>query len=73
MLSPETSVNFQRTTHRYIPEDATLDNHRWENLKAYSQLVEKFREMKRKDVHIVISVLFCANFMHHVHRARNNG
>jgi hypothetical protein len=27
------SVNFQRTTHRYIPEDSTLHNHRCENLK----------------------------------------
>jgi hypothetical protein len=31
----ETSVDFQRTTRRYIPEDSTLHNHRCENLKSY--------------------------------------
>jgi hypothetical protein len=29
------SVDFQRTTRRYIPEDGTLRNHRCENLKSY--------------------------------------
>jgi hypothetical protein len=32
----ETSVAFQWTTQRYIPEDRTLHNHRCENLKSYS-------------------------------------
>jgi hypothetical protein len=32
----ETSVDFQRTTRRYIPEDGTLLNHRCENLKSCS-------------------------------------
>jgi hypothetical protein len=32
----ETSVDFQRTTRRYIPEDITLHNHRCENLKFYT-------------------------------------
>jgi hypothetical protein len=36
--SPETSVDFQRTTRRYIPEDRTLHNHRCENLKSYINL-----------------------------------
>jgi hypothetical protein len=31
----ETSVVFQQTTRRYIPEDSTLHNHRCENLKSY--------------------------------------
>jgi hypothetical protein len=31
----ETSVDFQRTTRHYIPEDGTLHNHRPENLKSY--------------------------------------
>jgi hypothetical protein len=31
----ETSVYFQRTTLRYIPEDSTLHNHRCENIKSY--------------------------------------
>jgi hypothetical protein len=34
--SSETSVNFQRTTRRYILEDRTLHNHRCENLKSYT-------------------------------------
>jgi hypothetical protein len=36
--SPETSVDFQRATRRYIAEDRTLHNHRSDNLKSYSQL-----------------------------------
>jgi hypothetical protein len=35
ICSSETSVDFQRTTQRYIPEDGTLHNHRCENLKSY--------------------------------------
>jgi hypothetical protein len=35
IFSSETSVDFQQTTLRYIPEDRTLYNHRWENLKRY--------------------------------------
>jgi hypothetical protein len=33
IFSSETSVHFQRTTRRYVPEDRTLHNHRCENLK----------------------------------------
>jgi hypothetical protein len=33
--SSETSVEFQRTTRRYIPEGSTLHKHRCENLKSY--------------------------------------
>jgi hypothetical protein len=35
ICSSETSVDFQRTTRGYIPEDSTLYNHRCENLKSY--------------------------------------
>jgi hypothetical protein len=35
MSSSETSVVTQRTTRRNIPEDDTLQNHRYENLKSY--------------------------------------
>jgi hypothetical protein len=35
ICSSEMSVNFQRTTRRYIPEDSTLHNHCCENLKSY--------------------------------------
>jgi hypothetical protein len=34
ICSSETSVDTQRTTLRYIPEDGTLHNHRCENLKS---------------------------------------
>jgi hypothetical protein len=33
-FSSETSVSFQRTTRRYMPEHRTLHNHRRENLKS---------------------------------------
>jgi hypothetical protein len=36
--SSETSVDFQRTTRLYIPEDVTLHNHRSKNLKSYIHL-----------------------------------
>jgi hypothetical protein len=32
-LSSETSVDFQQTTLRYVPDDITLHNHSCENLK----------------------------------------
>jgi hypothetical protein len=33
----EMSVDFQRTTWRYIPEDSILHNHSCENLKSYKK------------------------------------
>jgi hypothetical protein len=38
-IPSETSVDFQRNTRRYIPEDGTLHDHRCENLKSYKQSV----------------------------------
>jgi hypothetical protein len=35
-FSSETSVKFQRTTRRYIPEESSLHSHRCENLKPYT-------------------------------------
>jgi hypothetical protein len=35
ICSFESSVDFQRTTLRYIPEDSTLHNHRCDKLKSY--------------------------------------
>jgi hypothetical protein len=32
----ETSVDFQRITQRYIPEDSTIHNHRYENFRSYN-------------------------------------
>jgi signal-transduction protein with cAMP-binding, CBS, and nucleotidyltransferase domain len=42
----EKSVDFQRTTRRYIPEDRTLHDHRCENLKSYIS-VAYFRDDDR--------------------------
>jgi hypothetical protein len=36
ICSSETSVDSQRSTGRYIPEDGTLHNHLCENLKSYN-------------------------------------
>jgi hypothetical protein len=33
--SSEISIDFQRTTRRYIPEDRALQNHRCKNLRSY--------------------------------------
>jgi hypothetical protein len=35
ICSSETSVDIQRITLCYIPEDSTLHNHRSENLESY--------------------------------------
>jgi hypothetical protein len=37
--SSETSVDFELTTRRYIPEDGTIHNHRRENLKSYTNKI----------------------------------
>jgi hypothetical protein len=35
ICSSKTSVDFQRTTQRYIPKQSNLHNHRCENLRPY--------------------------------------
>jgi hypothetical protein len=35
IYSFDTSVEFQHTTKRYVPEDSTIHDHRCENLKSY--------------------------------------
>jgi hypothetical protein len=46
ICSSETSVDFQQTTRRYIPEDSTIYNHRCENLKFYMiRLVAHYRRV----------------------------
>jgi hypothetical protein len=39
ICSSETSVDFHRTSRRYIPEDGTLHNHRCENLISYRAFI----------------------------------
>jgi hypothetical protein len=34
--SSETSADFQRSTRHYIPDDRTLHNYRFNNLKFYN-------------------------------------
>jgi hypothetical protein len=49
--SSVTSVDFHRTTWHYIPEDRTLDNHCWANLKSYNLCTRKIEEFNaKKDV-----------------------
>jgi hypothetical protein len=38
MCSSEMSDDSQRTTERYIPEDSTLYNNCFENLKTYTSM-----------------------------------
>jgi hypothetical protein len=38
ICSSEMSGTTQRTTGRHIPEEDTLQNHRYENLKSYVKL-----------------------------------
>jgi hypothetical protein len=38
-LTLKTSVDVQRTTRRYIPEDRTLHKHHCENLKSYTEVL----------------------------------
>jgi hypothetical protein len=40
MYSPETSIDFQRTARRYVPEDGTLHNDRCENLRSYNSYIK---------------------------------
>jgi hypothetical protein len=41
ICSSETSVDTQRTTWRYIPEDGILHNHCCENLKSFTKMVSE--------------------------------
>jgi hypothetical protein len=38
--SSETSVDFQRITRRHVPEDESLRNRRYENLKPKADAIE---------------------------------
>jgi hypothetical protein len=40
ICSSETSVEFQRTTQHYIPEDRTLHNNRCKDLKSYELKID---------------------------------
>jgi hypothetical protein len=48
-FSCETSVDFQRTTGRYFPEDRMLYNHRCENLRSYIRKIELVTEERNRD------------------------
>jgi hypothetical protein len=54
--SSETSVDFQRTTRRYIAEDGTFPNHLCENLRSYL-FIEIFLLLNAK-----IAVMITRNF-----------
>jgi hypothetical protein len=49
ICSSETSVDFQRTARRYIPDDSTFQDHSCENLKSYIAfclIVFSFQDME---------------------------
>jgi hypothetical protein len=51
LCSSETSVDFQRTTRRYIPEDSALNNRRCETLKSYvNKYVKEYVPVQRHSV-----------------------
>jgi hypothetical protein len=52
ICSSETSVDFRRTTPRYIPEDSTLHNHLCENFKSYMAL-DKLRSPREWPTHVI--------------------
>jgi hypothetical protein len=56
ICSCEISVDFQRTTRRYIPEDSTLHNHRCEDLKSYNSML--FRNILKRPFWIYFAVIF---------------
>jgi hypothetical protein len=59
--SSEASVDFQRTTWRYTPEDSTLHNHWYENLKSYivfNLLLKSKTLYSFSDTHLVVLHFF---------------
>jgi hypothetical protein len=47
--SSEMSVDFQRTTWRYVAEDRTLHNHRCHNLKPFIKIRNTVWEIRNLD------------------------
>jgi hypothetical protein len=59
---PETSVDFQRTTRRYIPEDRTLHNQLCESLKSserFQFLIVTMRSWSLKTLRVANMSLLC--------------
>jgi hypothetical protein len=55
----EMSVDVQRTTRRYIPEDSTLRTHRCENLESFKNSVlcqESKFDFHPADSHLLIAL-----------------
>jgi hypothetical protein len=70
--SSETLVDFQRTTWRYIPENRTIYNHRYENLK--SSKFNRSRQRTSRDRTYGSTVMawpLCIHVMHWVQINRN--
>jgi hypothetical protein len=57
IYSSKTSVDFQQTTWRYIPEASTLHNHRCENLKSY---IKYTTLTQSHNVYAVSFIQFCS-------------
>jgi hypothetical protein len=59
--SSETSVDFQQTTRRHIPEGRTVHNYRWEEFKSYVLCIIfiKYVNLTRK-----LGILFSCQSIH---------
>jgi hypothetical protein len=61
--SSEMSVDFQRTTRRYVPEDRTLLKDRYKNLKSYKFVPGSWAEYpvirRESEITVIIELLIC--------------
>jgi hypothetical protein len=57
--SSETSVDFQRTTWSYFPEDRSLHNHRREKLKSYLPALEISEEFQTQGIRAKTDRPYC--------------
>jgi hypothetical protein len=59
--SSETSVNFYRTTRRYIPEDGTLHKHRCDNLKynrVYAFIFLEYLHLHNHNIRLSMKIIW---------------
>jgi hypothetical protein len=62
----ETSVDFQRITRRYIPEDRTLHNDRWENHKSFI-IVQFFTALTLYEQRTILDDMWMKGMHTHAH------
>jgi hypothetical protein len=57
VFSSETSVDFHQTIWRYILEDSTLHNHRYENFKSYMKVTSRICNFKLNTLNFLFVAL----------------